>query len=211
MFPFNAEVLASLYAQYNTAIWPAQVLALAAALIAVWLTLSPQPWSGRALGAILALGWLWCGAAFFLRHMASLDFMAQIYGWAFIAEAVLLLWALVWRGGTLHAAGGRLGGLALALAAASLFGLPLVSGLAGPGFAAAGVVGVAPAPTVLLTLAVLLLMPGRTRWLLLVIPALWAAVAGVTGWVLGVPEYLALAGLSVAAVAGMAAGNWRAA
>ena len=211
MFPFDAEVLASLYTQYNTAIWPAHVVALAAALAVIWLTLSPQPWSGRALGAILAAGWLWCGAVFFLRYMVQLDFMAPIYGWAFIAEAVLLLWALVWRDGTLRAAGGRLGGLALALAAASLFGLPLVSGLAGPGFAAAGVVGVAPAPTVLLTLAVLLLMPGRTRWLLLVIPSLWAAVARVTGWVLGVPAYLALAGLAVAAVAGMAAGNWRAA
>ncbi|MEQ9606411.1 MAG: DUF6064 family protein [Kiloniellaceae bacterium] len=211
MFPFNAEVLASLYTQYNTAIWPAQVPALAAALVAVWLMLSPQPWRARVLGAILAAGWLWCGAVFFLRQMASLDFMAPVYGWAFIAQAVLLLWALTWRGGALRAAGGPLGGLALALAAAALFGLPLVSGLAGPGFAAAGVVGVAPAPTVLLTLAVLLLMPGRSRWLLLVIPSLWAAVAGVTGWVLGVPEYLALAGLAIAAVAGMAAGNWRAA
>jgi len=202
MFPFDAEVLASLYAQYNTAIWPAQAVALAAALTAVWLTLSPQPWSGRALGAMLAASWLWCGAVFFLRHLVLLDFMAPVYGWAFIAEAALLLWALAWRGSTLHAAGGPLGVLALALAAASLFGLPLVSGLAGPGFAAAGVVGVAPAPTVLLTLAVLLLVENRSRLVLLVIPLLWVAVAGVTGWVLGVPEYLALAGLAAAAVAG---------
>lgn len=211
MFPFDAEVLASLYTQYNTAVWPAQVVALAAALVVLWLAISPQPWRGRTLGAILAAGWLWCGAVFFLRYMASLDFMAPVYGWAFLVEAALLLWALVWRGGTLRAAGGRLGGLALALAAASLFGLPLVSGLAGPGFAAAGVVGVAPAPTVLLTLAVLLLVEGRSRWLLSAIPLLWVAAAGVTGWVLGVPEYLALAGLAVVAVAGMAAGNWRAA
>ena len=211
MFPFDAEVLASLYTQYNTAVWPAQVIALAAALAVVWLAVSPQPWSGRVLGAILAAGWLWCGTVFFLGYMASLDFMAPIYGWAFIAEAVLLLWVLVWRGGTLRAVVGVAGGFALLLAAAAIFGLPLVSGLTGPGFAAAGVVGVAPAPTVLLTLVVLLLVEGRSRWLLSAIPVLWAAVAAVTGWVLGVPEYLALAGLAVAAVAGMAAGNWRAA
>lgn len=203
MFPFDAEVLASCHALYNAAIWPAQVVALAAALAVVWLAISPQPWRGRALGAILAAGWLWCGAVFFLRHMAPLDFMAPVYGWAFLAEAVLLLWALVWRGATLRAAGGPLGGLALALTAASLFGLPFVSGLAGPGFAAAGVVGVAPAPTVLLTLALLLLVEGRSRWLLVAVPLLWSAVAAVTGWVLGVPEYLALAGLAVVAVAGL--------
>lgn len=209
MFPFDAEVLASSHALYNAAIWPAQVVALAAALAALWLAISPQPWRGRALGAILAAGWLWCGAVFFLGHMARLDFMAPVYGWAFIAEAVLLLWALVLRGGTLHAAAGVRGGLVLLLAAAAVFGLPLVSGLAGPGFAAAGVVGVAPAPTVLLTLAVLLLVEGRSRWLLLIVPVLWAAVAAVTGWVLGVPEYLALAALAVAAVAGALAANRR--
>lgn len=210
MFPFDAEVLASSYALYNARIWPAQVVALAAALAAVWLLAAQPAWAPRALGMLLAAAWLWCGVVFFLDSLAPLDFMAPLYGWAFVAEAVLLLGALAWRGEALRAASGVRGGLALALAAAAVFGLPLVSGLAGPGFAAAGVVGVAPAPTVLLTLAVLLLVPGRRRWLLLALPLLWAAVAGLTGWVLGVPEYRVLAGLAVAAVAGMAAGGERA-
>ncbi|GAB4364496.1 MAG: hypothetical protein Kow00114_21230 [Kiloniellaceae bacterium] len=203
MFPFDAEVLASSYALYNERIWPAQAVALAAALAAVWLLAASPAWAPRVLGALLAVAWLWCGLVFFLGSLAALDFMAPLYGWAFVAEAVLLLWALGWRGGPLRAAAGARGGLALALAAAAVFGLPLVTGLAGQGFAAAGVVGVAPAPTVLLTLAVLLLVPGRRRWLPLAVPLLWAGVAGVTGWVLGVPEYLALAGLALAALAGL--------
>jgi len=78
MFPFDAEVLASSHALYNAAVWPAQVVALAAALAAVWLAVSPQPWRGRALGAILAAGWLWGGAVFFLGHVASLDFLHHV-------------------------------------------------------------------------------------------------------------------------------------
>ena len=97
MFPFDAEVLASSYALYNAAVWPAQVFALALALTAVWLTLSPRRWGGRAIGTILAAGWLWCGFVFFLQHFARLDFMAPVYGWAFVVQAMLLLWALVRR------------------------------------------------------------------------------------------------------------------
>lgn len=199
MFPFDAEVLASSYALYNAAIWPAQIFALALALAAVWLTVSPRRGSGRAVGALLAAGWLWCGFVFFQRHLAQLDFMAPVYGWAFVAQAALLLWALVWRPPASRAVTSIVSTAALVLAAAAIFGLPLVTGLGDAGFASARIVGLAPDPTVLFTLALLLVVEGRARWLLLVIPLLWCGVAVVTGWVLGVPESLALAILALPA------------
>ncbi|MGF1629949.1 MAG: DUF6064 family protein [Kiloniellaceae bacterium] len=199
MFPFDAEVLASSYALYNAAIWPAQVFALAIALAAVWLTVSPRRGGGRAVGALLAAGWLWCGLVFFQQHLAQLDFMAPIYGWAFVAQAGLLLWALVWRPPALRAVTSIASMTALVLAAAAIFGLPLVAGLGDAGFASARIVGLAPDPTVLFTLALLLVVEGRATWLLLVIPLLWCGVAAVTGWMLGVPESLALAILALPA------------
>src|SRR3546814_104160 len=93
MFPYDAEVLASSYRLYNTAIWPAQPVALMLALAALWLAVAPRPWSRRAVGVILAAGWLWCGLVFFLSHWAQLDFMAPVYGGAFLLQAALLLFA----------------------------------------------------------------------------------------------------------------------
>src|SRR3546814_17783165 len=93
MFPYDAEVLASSYRLYNTAIWPAQPVALMLALAALWLAVAPRPWSRRAVGVILAAGWLWCGLVFFLSHWAQLDFMAPVFGGAFLLPAVLLLFA----------------------------------------------------------------------------------------------------------------------
>src|SRR3546814_16601196 len=49
--------------------------------------------SRRAFGVILAAGWLWCGLVFFLSHWAQLDFMAPVYGGAFLLQAALLLFA----------------------------------------------------------------------------------------------------------------------
>jgi hypothetical protein len=199
MFPFDAEVLASSYALYNAAVWPAQVFALALALAAVWLSVSPRRGGLRIIGAVLAAGWLWCGLVFFPRYLAQLDFMAPVYGWVFAAQAALLSWALVWRPAAFRAAPGIAGVAALALAAAAIFGLPLVSGLGEAGSAAARIVGLAPGPTVLFTLALLLLVEGRAPRLLSAIPLLWCGVAAVTGWVLGVPESLALAVLALPA------------
>jgi hypothetical protein len=188
MFPFDAEVLAASYAIYNEAVWPAQPVALALALAALWLAVAPRAGGARLTGAVLAAGWLWCGIVFHLRHFVDLDFMAPVYGWVFILQAALLVWAMVWRGVPLCFRGdvGGVGGLAVAVFA--LFGLPLVSALGEAGFASARVVGVAPGPTALFTLGLLLLVEGRLAWLLWVIPLLWCAVAGVTAWALGVAE-----------------------
>lgn len=201
MFPFDAEVMAATYARYNAAVWPAQPIALLLALAALWLAVAPRAWSGRAVGAILAAGWLWCGLVFFPRHWAPLDFMAPVYAAAFLAQAVLLLLLLVWRPRFFVAPPDAAGLGGLALAALALFGVPLVSGLGDSGFAAARIAGLAPGPTAVFTLALLLLSQGRPPWLLLPIPLMWCGVAAVSGWALGVPESLAVAMLALPALA----------
>lgn len=207
MFPFDAEALASANAHYNAAVWPGQPIALALALAVLWLAVAPRPWSARVVGVLLAGGWAWCAADFFLRHWARLDFMAPVYAGGFLLQAGLLLYALVWRSRCFRAPPDAAGVAGLALAALALFGLPLISGLGEAGFAAARIVGLAPGPTVAFTLALLLLVEGRPPWLLLPVPLLWCAVAAVTGWALGVAESLAVPLLALPAVGLMA---WRA-
>ena len=188
MFPFDAEVLASSYADYNAAVWPAQAVALALALAVLWLVVAPRPGAGRLIGAILAAAWLWVGLVFHLRYFAALDFMAPVYGWAFIAEAALLIWVVVWRGAPLSFRADICGLAGLAVAVFALFGLPLISGATAAGFAAARLVGVAPGPTALFTLGLLLLAEGRGALPLMVVPLLWCAVAGIAAWALGIAE-----------------------
>ena len=188
MFPFDAEVLGSIYAQYNAAVWPAQPVALLLALGAVWLSVTPRAAGGRIVGALLAAGWLWCGLVFFRQHLAAFDFMAPVYGWAFVAQAALLLWGLTWRQTPIRFQPDGTGSFAMVVIVVALFGLPAISAFGDYGWAAARVVGVAPGSTVLFTLALLLLVERRRRWWLMVIPLAWCAVAGLTAWALGVAE-----------------------
>src|SRR3546814_1277443 len=91
MFPYDAEVLASSYRLYNTAIWPAQPVALMLALAALWLAVAPRPWSRRAVGVILAAGWLWCGLVFFLSHWRSEEHTSELQSLMRISYAVFCL------------------------------------------------------------------------------------------------------------------------
>jgi len=209
MFPFDTEVLTSLYGRYNAEVWPAQVVALALALAAVWLSLAPRRFGARAIGLALAGGWLWCGAVFFLGYLAQFDFMAPVYGGAFLVQAGVLLWELVWRQRPPASQPDGFGAAGLLLAFLAIIGLPLVSGLGEAGFAAARIVGIAPGPTVVMTLALLLLVEGRPPWPAMAVPLLWCGVAAVTGWALALPEALAVAFLGALATGLILWKGWR--
>lgn len=64
--------------------------------------------------------------------------------------------------------------------------------------------GVAPDPTVLATLGILLLAAGRASWALVVIPILWCALSGAVQWTMESPDALVmpLAGVAVLFLAG---------
>jgi hypothetical protein len=69
---------------------------------------------------------------------------------------------------------------------------PLLGWLAGHGWPRGPVFGVAPCPTVIFTMGLLLLAEGRLPRHLLIIPVLWALLGGTAAWLLNVPEDFAL-------------------
>ena len=65
---------------------------------------------------------------------------------------------------------------------------PLIGPLVGRDWKQAEIFGVAPDPTVLATLGILLTMDKRSPWALMVIPLLWCALSGATLWAMGSPD-----------------------
>jgi len=192
MLPFTADVLFSSFAQYNNALWPAQILAFALALAAVLLTLRPVRGGDRAIAALLGAAWAWVGVRYHLMHVATLDFAAPIYGAFFVLEALLLAWMGVVRGRLAFRFRPNLPGWAgLTLALAALIAWPLADGL-GHGWHSVRLVGLAPGATAVFTLGLLLLTDRRTPFHLTIIPLLWTLIAGATAWILAIPQDLAL-------------------
>lgn len=183
---FSAQTYYRLFALYNSQIWPLQIAALALGIVLLALLLRHEAWQGRVIAAILALCWLWVAWAFHLARYASVNWAAVYFAAGFIVEALLLAWIGIVRA-QLHfepvGSARRLIGLGVFLFA--LAAQPLIGQLLGRPWLQAEFFGVAPDPTVLATLGILLLAAKRAVRALLPIPLLWCAISGATLWAMG--------------------------
>lgn len=190
MLPFTSDVFFALFETYNYAIWPVQPVAYALGLAALAAALRPGAAATRVAGTVLAAFWLWSGIFYHIGHFADINFAAPLFGAVFVLQGLLIAWTLVLRSSlTLRFArdGAGLTGLALALFALIVY--PALNILAGHGWPQMPVFGVAPCPTTIFTLGLLLMLRPRPPVSLMVIPLLWAFVGGsAAAWLLDVPE-----------------------
>jgi hypothetical protein len=206
---FSKATYFRLFELHHQALWPAQLLALAAGIALMLCLLRGGDRAGRLAAVLLALAWLGVAWSYFAGHYATINTAAPYYAIAFALQAVLLLWL-----GSRRAAPrlvqpvGTLARLALGIALLAFLAFPLLAPLGGRPWTQAELFGLAPDPTVAFTFGALLLW--RAAWPLWIVPLLWCAVTGATlmelgsgqAWVLPVTGLLALA---VAATAGMRA------
>jgi hypothetical protein len=73
MLPFTVDQFLSVFGAYNTAIWPAQIVAYLLGAAAVWAVLTKRLWAGRAVAAILGFLWVWNGLAYHLAFFAPIN------------------------------------------------------------------------------------------------------------------------------------------
>lgn len=193
---FSPETYYRLFELYNREWWPLQVVALALGAAALVLWRRGNERAGQAIAAILAIGWLWVAWAFHWERYASINLAAGYFALTFVAQALLLLWLGVVRGRLTPEQPGRLhrrAGLGLFLFA--LLIVPSIGPLLGRSWTQAEVFGMAPDPTALATLGILLL--ARPAGWLFPIPLAWCVVSGATLWAMGAPDFalVPLAGL----------------
>ena len=200
MLPFTHEAFIDVFRVYNTAIWPAQVVAYLLGATVVLLLLRSTPWAGRAIAAILGLMWLWTGLAYHAVHFSAINRAAFGFAALFVVQGLMLAWT---------AAAGRLefrvrrgvrGGVGLGMIVYAMLLYPAIGALAGQSYPAVPVFGVAPCPLVIFTFGVLLLAdPLSIR--LLIVPLLWSLVGGSAAFLLQIPQdwALLLSGILVAA------------
>ena len=207
MLAYTTEVYLSVFAQYNAAIWPAQIIATALGVLVVLLSLRPRKGSDKIIAACLAASWLWTGVVYHMMYFTTIEGAAWAFGAAFAIEGIGFAWTGAARGRLRFRFSPSLYGWAgLGLVIYSLAATPLIGSLAGHGWLRAPMFGVAPAPVTLFTLGMLLLSERRVPHHLAVIPLLWCLIGGTAAWLLNVAEDLAL---PLAGVAAMALVLWK--
>jgi Family of unknown function (DUF6064) len=197
---FSPRVYWRMFESHNAALWPLHVITLAAGLI-ILLFVARRPGMGRWVSLILAVLWIFVGWSFLWNRYATINWAAVYVAPAFIVEGVLLLVASLLNGLAFdrRRPSDWIGYLILGFA---LVGQPLLAPLQGRGWTSSEVFGIAPDPTAMATLGVLLLARGRLLPWLLPIPALWCLLSGMTLQTMQEPQAWApYAALALAAIA----------
>jgi Family of unknown function (DUF6064) len=198
--PFTVEQFFGVFEAYNSAVWPVQILLLLLAALAVIFIALRRSWSGVAVSAILAVLWIWLGAAYHLAFFARINPVAYGFGALSIVGGLMFAWhGVIHRrlefgfGKSLRAAIGT------ALLVFALLVYPIWATLAGHGYPALPTFGL-PCPTTIFTIGVLALASGTSLRAVLTVPILWSLVGSQAAFVLDVKPDLGLLVAGVVAV-----------
>jgi hypothetical protein len=186
---------------YNADAWPWHVVALGMSLVLVALAWRRAASAGRVIAVALALAWGAIAWRFHWTRYATINWAATYFAAAFALQALLLLGTAL-RGGLEYDGTSRrrrYAGLALIVTALAL--VPFAALAAGRPLRQLEVAGLAPDPSAILTLGLLLLARRSHGWLH-VVPVAWCVLSGVTLWTMGAPD--AVVPLLAAAVAAAA-------
>jgi hypothetical protein len=182
---FSPRTYYRLFELYNGEIWPAQIVALLAGLAILVLLRKPGVWRGGVIVVLLAASWLWVAWEYLYSRYAAINWLATYFAAAFALEAFLLIGlGIVGRGFVWQAPARWVAwaGMGLVIFAVALH--PLIAPLVGRPWSQPEIFAIAPDPTVVATLGVLIHISGWRKWLLLPIPLLWCLVSGATMWVM---------------------------
>jgi hypothetical protein len=197
---FSPRTYLRLHELYNADIWPLQLVGLALGAAMTWLLWRAGTSHGRFIALGLAACWAFTAIAFHLLRYATINWAATYFAGAFAVEALLLAWMGIGRRAPTFAAAApvyRRAGFWLLVFA--LVAQPLAGVAGGRRVLQSEWFGVAPDPTAVATLGVLLLAD-RIPWTALVIPLGWCVVSGTFAWAMRAPDALVmpLAGFAAA-------------
>jgi hypothetical protein len=174
--PFTTEQFFNVFAQYNGAVWPMQVILNLLAIIALFLTTWKVKYAHRAVSAILAFLWVWTGLVYHIVFFTSINDLAYVFGGFVILQGVLFFIA----GSLRQKISFRphrdiysiVGGLLI------LYGLliyPILGYFLGHVYPYSPTFG-APCPMTIFTFGLLLWTDRKLPKYLLVIPLLWSII-----------------------------------
>ncbi|MBI5262979.1 MAG: hypothetical protein HY852_14295 [Bradyrhizobium sp.] len=180
-------------------------------LVAIYGALRPAKIEWRLSAAILGVFWCWNGFGYQFTYFARINPAAYAFAALFTVQGILFFgWSLTAKldgvGSERVQSIGRLRWIArtigLVIIAYAMLAYPILGILAGHGWPRSPAFGIAPCPTTIFTFGILLLWWPRTRWWLIVLPLIWAAIGSTAAVLLSVPEDLGLL------VSGIIAASW---
>jgi hypothetical protein len=192
MLPFTLEQFFGVFRAYNDAVWPAQPLLTALALLALWLAVRPTRWSSPAIAAILGSFWMWLGLVYHLLFFAEINPLAYVFSAVSVLGGLAFIWfGVIQRKLRFQLLLHRRGWIGLSLILFSLLVYPAWSLLEGHRYPAFPTFGL-PCPTTLFTIGMLAFLVSPYPRSPLIVPVLWCLVGAQAAFLLGVHQDVVL-------------------
>lgn len=164
----------------NAALWPLHVAMVAAGLAIVLLVRRRPEGANLWVGGVLGLSWALVAWSFLLDRYTAINWAIAYVVPAFFLQAVLLLAAAILPRGLTFDRRDSIGRAGLLLSLAGLLLYPCLALASGRPWTQAETFGIAPDPTAIVTLGLLLASRGPMLAALLPVPLLWCLLSGAT-------------------------------
>lgn len=189
--PFTTEQFLQVFADYNTAIWPTQIILVGLALVSLFYSVRSEYPATKLPPMLLAALWAWSGIAYHIVFFRRINPIAVVFGMAFVLQAVLIVVAMIRGHLRLAFRPTTVGWLGAALILYALLIYPMLGAALGHSYPNAPTFG-APCPLTIFTLGLILWNAERTPWSVVGVPILWSAVGVSAAVKLSVVEDLGL-------------------
>lgn len=176
---FSQAVYYRQFEIYNLNIWPLQIVAILFSLVITYTLWKNPVWAGRLVSTVLIASWLWVAFAFLYQRFYQIHIVADWYALGFVLQAGLITWYGVFKNQfTLFVRSQFRIKIATSLLFVTFILYPFVAFITGRSWMQFEMFALAPDPTVLSTLAILLFY--KARVVLYVIPIIWMLLSTMT-------------------------------
>ena len=176
---FSDKVYYRLFELYNQAIWPLHLIAILFSFVIIYAWWKKPAWAGRLTASILIVSWLWVAWAFLFERFYQIHVVANWYAIGFVLQAGLIAWyGIINNQFVLFARSQLRKNIGIVLLFVSLIIYPFIALISGRSWLQFEMFSLYPDPTVLATLAILVLC--KASRVIYVIPIMWLIISGMT-------------------------------
>lgn len=190
--PFDSAQFLEVFARYNAAVFPAQIVLPIAALVAVRLATRGDRASSKTTAAILGMLWLWMGVVYHWLFFSQINGAAVAFGGLFVLQSFVFIYAgVIGKEISFHRPSGVTGMIGTTFLIYALIVYPLIGMAVGHPFPYSPTFGL-PCPTTIFTFGLLLRSARKVPFYVLAIPLVWSLLGASAAYSFGIWEDLGL-------------------
>lgn len=173
--PFTFDQFFQVFQNYNTEIFPFQLIILAMGVVAVILIHNKKSIGNKLIAGFLGFLWIWIGLVYHLYFFTGINQAAYGFGTLFILQGIFFLIELFRNRLQFSFASKTSNYIAYFFILFGLIIYPLISYLSSGLFSETIALGL-PCPTTIFTFGILMLTNKKMSKYLLIIPSIWAII-----------------------------------